>query len=152
MIKNSEKMKTQFFLAVVMMFLLSACGKTPPEEAIGENIDALQLAIQEKDNGAVREHLSGQFRGLGERGTHLDAGNVRQYLAGLFLRYRNINVLVSNTRVTVEEYDPYRATSTSSVVVTGAEGLIPDTARIYQVKGIWALEEGEWKLLEVSWD
>lgn len=140
------------FLVASLVFLLSACGKTPPEEAIGKNIDELQLAIQEKDNGGVREHLSSQFRGFGERGTQLDADNVRQYLAGIFLRYRNINVLISNTSIAVAEYDPYRATSTSSVVVTGADGLIPDTARVYQVKGTWVLEEDEWKLLEVAWD
>lgn len=139
-----------FLVSLVLLF--SACGKTPPEEAIGKNIDALQLAIQEKDNGGVRERLSSQFRGFGNRGTHLDADNVRQYLAGIFLRYRNINVLISNTRITVAEYDPYRATSTSSVVVTGADGLIPDTARIYQIKGVWTLEDNEWKLLEVAWD
>lgn len=143
---------SRIFLAVGLVILFSACGKTPPEEAIGNNIDEVQLAIREKDNSGVREHLSGQFRGFGERGTALDAENVRQYLAGMFLRYRNINVLFSNTRITVAEYDPYRATSTSSVVVTGADGLIPDTARVYQVKGTWALEDDEWKLLEVSWD
>ena len=142
----------KIFLAASLVFILSACGKTPPEEAIGKNMDELQLAIQEKDNGGVRGYLSSQFRGFGERGTQLDVNNVRQYLAGIFLRYRNINVLISNTRIAVEEYDPFRATSTSSVVVTGAEGLIPDTARVYQVKGSWALEDDEWKLLEVSWE
>lgn len=141
-----------FLLIYIAVFALAGCSKTPAEEAIRENIDQLQQAIEEKDNGEVREHLSEQFRGFGGNATRIDASNIRQYLAGIFLRYKNIRVVISNTRVAVAEYDPYRATSHSTVAVTGADGLIPDSARLYQITGTWVLEDGDWKLVEVAWE
>jgi hypothetical protein len=37
------------------------------------------------------------------------------------------------------------------VAVTGAEGLIPDSANAYSVKLEWWLEGSEWKLARIEW-
>ena len=36
--------------------------------------------------------------------------------------------------------------------LTGAEGLIPDSARLYDVKLEWWLDDGEWKLARLDWE
>ena len=48
-----------------------------------------------------------------------------------------------------------RSASGADVVVaalTGAEGLIPDSARHYSVTLEWWLEDGEWKLARLGWE
>ena len=140
---------------IIRIFSLSilvvvGCSKSTPEQAILNNIDALQTAIEDKDNSDVREHISLHFIG-GSGATQITADNLQAYLAGMFLRHAKIGVLVSNTQVTVSEFDPYIATSTSTVAVTGAEGLIPDAARLYKVNATWRLESDQWKLLELTW-
>ena len=133
------------------IILCHACTKSAPEDIIKKNINAIQTAIEDKNNSGVRQHISRQFNASGAGGIRLTDANLRQYLAGIFIRYNNIRLLISNTEVRIEEFDPYRAESRTNVTVTSAEGLIPDTARIYQVRGSWVQEDGEWKLIQISW-
>ena len=38
------------------------------------------------------------------------------------------------------------------LALTGAEGLIPDSARHYSVRLEWWLEDGEWQLARLNWE
>ena len=40
----------------------------------------------------------------------------------------------------------------AEVALTGAEGLIPDSARHYSVRLEWWLEDGEWRLARLNWE
>ena len=139
------------FIPLLISILVIGCTKSTPEQAILDNIDAIEAAIQDKNNSDVREHVSKQFRG-GGGSTQVSAENLQAYLAGVFLRYAHIGVIISNTKVEVSEFDPYSATSTSSVAVTGAENIVPDSARLYTVHATWRLESEQWKLIELKWN
>ena len=39
-----------------------------------------------------------------------------------------------------------------AVTLTGAEGLLPDSASHYQVKLEWWLEDGQWQLARLNWE
>ena len=40
----------------------------------------------------------------------------------------------------------------AQIALTGAEGLIPDSAAQYQVKLEWWLHDGEWQLARLDWE
>ncbi|TVT76252.1 MAG: hypothetical protein FHP92_09530 [Denitromonas halophila] len=140
-------------LCLALIAALAACQKTSPEQAIGEAIGRIEQGIAEHQNAAVRAELADAFRGGPSTDPgQLDKTGVQRLLAGYFLRYENIHVVI--TRVTVEplSHTPDQAWSNASVVLTGAEGLIPEAGRIYQVRGLWVRADGDWQLRELQWD
>ncbi|GLX12445.1 hypothetical protein Pstr01_06840 [Pseudomonas straminea] len=70
----------------------------------------------------------------------------------LFLRYNNVKVLAlsKNSRVDVTYRD--KGYTDAQVGLTGAEGLIPDSARHYAVKLEWWQDDGGWKLARLDWE
>ena len=127
--------------------LLSACTKSTPEQAIVEHIAEVQAAVEDKSAGRIMDILSDEFIANRE----LDKKALYRLLIAQFLQHNNINVIVSGLEVELAEHDPYRATMSCSVIVTGAERLLPDQGRIYQVSGRWLLDEGEWLLASLNW-
>ncbi|QID19216.1 hypothetical protein G3580_17280 [Nitrogeniibacter mangrovi] len=140
-------------LVIVLLFFCAACTRTPPEEAIRAEVAAIQSALAEHDNGGVRARLAADFQGgSSEAPTRLDPAGVRRLLAGYFLRYPHIGVVVTGLTVTPLAHDPTQAWSEASVLLTGAEGLIPETGRIYHVRGLWRQTEGDWRLVRLTWE
>jgi len=140
-------------IAILLAVLCMACARTPPEAAIRAEIAAIETALAEHDNRAVRAHLAPGFQGgPADAPSQLDHSGVQRLLAGYFLRYPNIGVVVTGLTITPLAHDPTQAWSEASVLLTGAEGLIPDTGRIYTVRGLWRQAEGDWQLAELSWE
>jgi len=149
----STRWAYRYGIVMLMAVFCVACARTPPEEAIHEAVAAIQTALAEHDNRGVRAHLATGFQGgPADAPTQLDPGGVQRLLAGYFLRYPNIGVVVTGLTVTPLAHDPTQAWSEASVLLTGAEGLIPDTGRIYTVRGLWRQAEGDWQLAELSWE
>ncbi len=143
----------RFCLALVLLAVLAACQKSSPEQAIGEAIARIEQGIAEHQNAAVRAELADAFRGGPNTDPgQLDKTGVQRLLAAYFLRYKNIRVVVTGVSVEPLSHTPDQAWSNASVVLTGAEGLIPETGRIYQVRGLWVREGGDWQLRELQWE
>jgi hypothetical protein len=152
---NARRHGAGLLAAVVMAggLWLSGCARTPPEAAIGEAVEAIDTALDAQDNAGVRRWLAEDFRG-GPAGTAdpLDKAGVQRLLAGYFLRYRHIGVVVSGLTVTPLAHDDTQAWSEAKVLLTGAEGLIPDTGRLYTVRGLWQRDGDDWALRELTWE
>ena len=127
--------------------LLSSCSKTPPVEAIENNLAVIQAAIEAKNNGDVMEHILDSFRG----NEHLDKTNLRKLLAAHFLRHKNINVVVTTMQVEHNPKSPFYAYMHGLVAITGAEHLLPEDGRIFKVSGQWELHDGDWLLAKLDW-
>jgi hypothetical protein len=146
-------MMTRSVAALVLVLLLGACSEpVGPEALIRANIMAMEEALAERNNGDFMDVLAASFSGgrVGEE--TLDRDAAQRMLAVYFLRYRNIEVLVSQVDVEVDLYEPALATSTARVALAGGERLLPESAGLYTVHGQWQNFDGEWKLTRLTWE
>jgi len=143
----------RFMSAGVLAMMLAACNRPEPEVGIREAIASIEQALGARDNAGVREHLTKDFRGgPAEAANSLDQREAQRMLAGYFLRYRNIGVVVTAISVEPLPHDTDQAWSNATVLLTGAEGLIPETGRAYSVRGLWQFRDGGWRLAQLSWE
>lgn len=135
-----------FVLAFSLAVLASACSRTPPEQAILENLDAMQSAIAARDAGAVDALLADDF--IGSDG--LDREGARRLAAVMFLQYRDVSVKLGPA--TVELRGDRNAMAHFTVLATGGSGgLLPDSGQAYEVETGWRMAGGGWKLLSAEW-
>jgi hypothetical protein len=69
----------------------------------------------------------------------------------LFMRHKNVSVLALSKANSLDPTYREKGYTDAQVALTGAEGLIPDSARHYAVKLEWWLDDGEWKLARLDW-
>jgi hypothetical protein len=130
------------------LLLLAACGGSEPEAAIRENIASMQEAVEAKESGAAVEYLAEYF--TGPHG--VDKQGLRRILLAHFLQHKNITVAITRLDITVNEYNPVTAQMDAVVVVTAAEGLLPQDGDLINVSGDWELHDGEWLLVNAQWE
>ena len=102
----------------------------------------------------------GAFFMAGGRQLHPQFSAQQQYdrtwaqrtMALLFLRHKQVRVLAIGTRSEVDPTYSDKGHTRAELAMTGAEGLIPDSARHYSVRLEWWLEDGEWRLARLSWE
>ena len=130
-----------------LLLVVSACSRSDPEQAVRAQVDALQQAIDARDAGAVEDLLAEDF--IGNEG--MDRRGAKQLAAAVFLRHREIGARLGP--VTVELRGEREAIARFSVLATGGSGgLLPEQGQVYQVQTGWRLQDGEWRLLNASWE
>lgn len=127
---------------------LAACGKDDPQAKLEAAVRALQAAIEARDTGDVMDLLDEHFQGSG----NLDRDGTRRLLTATFLRFQNIKVLAASLNAQVDPQAPTLGRVEAQVLVTGAQGLIPERAEPYAVRMEWRLVGGDWKLGDLRWD
>jgi hypothetical protein len=135
------------WLAMVSL-ALGACSRTDPEQQLLETAQALQTAIEARDTGDVMDLVDENFRGS----ANLDPQSARRLLTATFLRYQNIKVVALAPTVRIDPSAPLLGFIESKVVVTGAQGLIPERAEPYTVRTEWRQVDGDWKLSDLRWE
>jgi hypothetical protein len=133
---------------LLLAVALAACSRTAPEQQLLETAEALQDAIEDRDTGDVMDLVDENFRGS----ANLDPQSARRLLTATFLRYQNIKVVPLAPIVRIDPSAPTLGTIESKVVVTGAQGLIPERAEPYTVRTEWRLVNGDWKLSDLRWE
>ncbi|MBU0807413.1 MAG: hypothetical protein KKD30_01595 [Gammaproteobacteria bacterium] len=144
-------MPTRIFAWAFLMFcaLLTGCGaKDDPQAALEAALQQLQDNLEAKNNSAVLEQLHPQFSAQGE----LDREWAKRTLLLLFMRHKNIKVLALSKHSDIDATYREKGHTEAQIGLTGAEGLIPDSARHYSVKLEWWREGDEWKLARLSWE
>jgi len=134
-------------LSLLLIALLAGCRKDDPQAALEAAVKQLQDNLQNKRTSAVLEQLTTDFRT--EAGD--DRNWARQTMMGLFLRYQNIRIYAPSKRSWLDSAIRSRGFTEASVGISGAEGLLPDSARLYQVRLEWRLEDGKWRLSRLAW-
>jgi hypothetical protein len=127
---------------------LAACGKDDPQAKLEAAVRALQAAIEARDTGDVMDLLDEHFQGSG----NLDRDGTRRLLTATFLRFQNIKVIAASLNAQVDPQAPTLGRVEAQVLVTGAQGLIPERAEPYAVRMEWRLVGGDWKLGDLRWD
>ena len=147
-------MKLRFFVSLLIcmtLFAMVSCTNRSDEHQIHSNIATMVESLNAKNNAGVRKYLSEFFLG-GERGrSKIGKADARKLLTGYFLRYKNVHVAVSDVSVKLDALDNHRAQMTATVLLAGAENLLPDSAGRYSLVGTWENEEGAWRLIVLEW-
>ncbi len=144
---NTHSTRRAALLACVALALV-ACSRTDPEQQLLQTAQALQTAIEARDTGDVMDLVDENFRGS----ANLDPQSARRLLTATFLRYQNIKVVALAPGVRIDPAAPTLGFIESKVVVTGAQGLIPERAEPYTVRTEWRLVDGDWKLSDLRWE
>lgn len=140
----------RFALVLVMPFLLlTGCGaKDDPQASLEAAVQQLQDNLQAKDSGAVLEQLHPQFRAQ----QAFERDWARRTMALLFLRHKHVRVIALSKNSWIDPTYSEKGHTEAQVALTGAEGLIPDSARHYAVKLEWWREGDEWQLARLRWE
>ena len=135
-----------------LTLLLSACSSSSdPVAEIEANVAAMENALAERDNGDFIDHLADSFLGGRDGRMDIDKADARKMLAGYFLRYRNIHIVVTQMDIEIHEMDPYRARMSGTVAVAGASRSLPESGGLYKVEGEWQNYDGSWQLGSFNW-
>jgi hypothetical protein len=129
--------------------LLTGCGaKDDPQASLEAAVQQLQDNLEAKDTGAVLEQLHPQFAAQQE----FDRDWARRTMALLFLRHKHVRVIALTKNSRLDPTYSEKGHSQAQVALTGAEGLIPDSARHYGVKLEWWREGEQWQLARLHWE
>jgi hypothetical protein len=130
---------------VVVAALVSGCSRTPPEQALRDTIATMQAAAEARDADALAEPLAADFVGPGG----MDVERFRRYAALAWLRSRDVGVTLGPLDVEVTgEHARVRFTAATR----GGQGVLPDSAGVYEVDTAWRLDGGEWRLISAEWE
>ncbi|WP_300652533.1 hypothetical protein [Hydrogenophaga sp.] len=144
-------MTHRHFLAWLLLALalsLSACGKVDPQAQLEAAVQQLQDNLEAKDTSAVIDQLDAGFQA--QEG--LDREWARQTMTLMFLRYASVKVIAVTRKSSIDPTAPQNGLTQAQVLVTGAQGLIPERAEPYSVKLEWRYVSDDWKLTRLSWD
>lgn len=132
---------------VLASILLVACsGPEQAETIIASKIEQMEKAVESRSS---RDFLEPVFHGFVS-----DVGRNKEWLQRTFafyqLRHQRISVVVSNLEVSIRQSGVAQAEF--DVLLTGGEGLLPNSAATYRVETDWRQEQGDWVLVYASWN
>jgi Trk K+ transport system NAD-binding subunit len=129
--------------------LLVACGKPDdPQLALEAAAQRLQDALEAKQTSDVIAMLDARFRAQDE----LDTDWARRTMTLVFMRFNQVRVIAVNRQSRIDEGSGGRVgRTTAQVLVTGAQGLVPERAEPYALELVWWREGDDWKLRDLRW-
>ncbi|MDR0770646.1 MAG: hypothetical protein LBE75_05560 [Burkholderiales bacterium] len=136
-------------LILLCVILLVACGRSDPQAALEAAAKNLQAALENKDASAVMALLHPDFSAQRPED---DREWAKQMMTLMFLRYKNIRIIALTQNNRIDPQIASRAFTDAEIALTGAEGLIPDSARHYRAKLEWRLLDKQWKLIRLQWE
>ena len=142
-------MKMKWYFWLLCLTLLTACSRTDPQAVLDKTVDQLQSALAEKKTSEVMEMLHPDFYAQ-QPGDNREWA--RHTMTMMFLRFKNIHIVALKKQNDLDPDLPDTARTHAEVTLTGAEGLIPDNARHYQVTMQWKKMDDEWKLHRILWE
>ncbi len=138
-----------FTLPLLLIFtLVTGCGRDDPQAVLEATVQRLQDNLEAKQTSAVLEQLHPEFRAQQQ----LDRSWAQRTLLLLFMRHQNVKVITLGQDSHIDPTYTHKAFTDSRIALTGAEGLIPESAGHYQVKLEWWRDDDEWKLARLSWE
>lgn len=133
---------------LLVPLLLAGCGRTDPQTALEAAVQALQDNLEAKKSGAVMDQLHPNF----QAGEGMDREWAKRTMALIFLRYAHIRIVAVTRSSRIDTGSSQVGHTEAQVVVTGAQGLIPERAEPYAIRLQWRLDGSDWKLIELHWE
>ena len=134
--------------AVFLAAWLTGCSKSDPQAELEAAVQRLQDSLEAKRTSDVLEQLHPQFSAQ----QHYDRDWAKRTMTLMFLRHKQVRVVAIGKRSEIDATYANRGHTRAEVALTGAEGLIPDSARHYSVTLEWWREGDEWQLARLDWE
>jgi hypothetical protein len=135
-------------LLLTGLLLLGGCTADSELQQLENTVAQLQDNLEAKRTQAVMQQLHGDFRAQQD----FDRQWAQRTMALLFLRHQQVRVIALSQRSQLDPTYPGRGTTRAEVALTGAEGLLPDSARHYRVTLQWWREGDDWQLARLNWE
>lgn len=136
-----------FSAAASAALLLAGCARDDPQAALEAAVQQLQDHIEARKTGAVMDMLHSRFRAQEE----LDSEWARRTMTLLFLRYPNVKVVAVTRSSRVDPDTPLSGQTEAQVLLSGAQGLVPERVAPYAITMRWRREGDDWKLIDLAW-
>ncbi len=133
---------------LILSASLVACHSQSPVDALDAAAQRLQEGLSNKRSAAVAEQLHQDFSA--QQG--MDKKAAQQQMLLLFMRFKNVNILVVNRSCQIDNSYYDRGHCSAQVAVSGAQGLIPERADYYKVESEWQFNGKDWQLLKLHWN
>lgn len=133
-------------------FLAAGCGSQSADERLNLKLDELSNGLQARSTDRVMAVLHNNFEADSKASTALDRDWARRTMTLMFLQNQRVNVVVLNQQTDIDPIYQGQARTRAQVSLSGAEGLIPDNARVYALTLNWLQEDGDWQLHRLTWD
>lgn len=140
---------TSWLLALAL--ILSACGKANPQAQLEAAVQKLQNNLETKDTSAVVDQLDAGFQAQ-DGPDREDREWARKTMTLMFLRYASVKVIAVTRKSSIDPTAPQSGLTQAQVLVTGAQGLIPERAAPYEVRLEWRYVSDDWKLNRITWE
>jgi hypothetical protein len=137
-------------IALVVVALFAACKRTGPEQQLRQDVAQLQAGVQARDLSSIRSALADDF--IGPDG--MDRNAAVRLAQFMYLQNQRIDAVFGplDVRLLPSPANPNHATVAFSAALTGGSGgALPDTARLYQVRTGWRLQDGDWRMTSADW-
>ena len=130
---------------LILLLALVACARTLPEQALRQQMQTMQGAIEAGDAGTIEGMLAEDF--IGNEG--MDRREARRLATAMFMRYRDVGVGFGPLQVQLQGD---HATASFTAVVTGGDGgALPGNGQVYDVTSGWRRDGNEWRLVNAQW-
>lgn len=134
-----------WLLGLGLALCLTACTRTPDEEALRAAIDAMQQAGESRDVPAFMDYVADDFMG---NGPEFDRQGLERYLRLIAMRNQALGVTRSGTTI---EMHGDRAVVRMTLLLTGGAGWLPERGELLEVESGWRFEGGEWRVASARW-
>lgn len=137
--------KAVWLLALVLVSALPGCAREDAETALRRQVAVALTALDEREHGVLVDMLTDAFAGP----EGMDRESASRMLRMYFLRYRDVSAVAGPLHV---ELVGERARVRFSVLLSGGSGgLLPESARAWEVESGWLRVGGDWRLIALDW-
>jgi len=138
----------------ILLFAMSACsnqGQLTPEQQVEKVIDAMESAIENRNNSQFMEHISDDYLDH----TANTKKSIRKIATAYLLQNKNINLIIQLD--SVDLINQSTAAIEATILMTGTKANL--TGRLpflrfdnQKVSGVFRLTGDDWLLSSISWE
>ena len=134
--------------AALSVLLLAACKENlSVEQNIIANLRAMEEAAEQAEHFEFMAYVSASFSG---QYASMDRRAFHRFMIFQLNQKRRLHAQFFPIRV--QEVSVQQASAQFGLLVTGGNGLLPDSGQFFNVKTNWVLEDGDWLLSTADWE
>ena len=134
--------------AALSVLLLAACKENlSVEQHIIANLRAMEEAAEQAEHFEFMAYVSASFSG---QYASMDRRAFHRFMIFQLNQKRRLHAQFFPIRV--QEVSEQQAPAQFGLLVTGGNGLLPDSGQFFNVKTNWVLEDGDWLLSTADWE
>lgn len=131
--------------ALLASVVLGGCARNPSEDALRDQLQAAQAAIESRDAAALVDVLADDF--VGPDG--LDRDGVRRMATLQWMQHARVGATIA--AIDIKLQDDHATVALRAALTGAAQQSLPDSAQVYSVQTGWRFSEGQWRMTSATW-